>query len=86
MVNCNVVSPGWVANKKGGPYAPDDLEKAPETQVWLASSDEQSAKITGQFFYHKKPKHYLSKADDVGIQERFIRFCESLTNIEFPHH
>ncbi len=78
----NVVSPGWVATKMGGAHAPDDLGKAPETQVWLASSDAKEVQVSGQFLYHKKPKHYLKEASDPILQDKFINFCKSLSGLE----
>ena len=33
----NAMEPGWVATKMGGPSAPDSLEEAPKTQIWLAA-------------------------------------------------
>ena len=83
-VYCNVVSPGWVATKMGGPYAPGDLNKAPETQVWLASSDEAEAQVSGRFFYHKRPCSYLEESNDIRIQDEFIRRCEWLSGLELP--
>jgi NAD(P)-dependent dehydrogenase (short-subunit alcohol dehydrogenase family) len=80
----NVVTPGWVATKMGGPHAPDDLAQGPETQVWLASADEPAARVSGKFFYHCKPKRYLKAADDAGLQDRFIHFCEELTKVKLP--
>ncbi len=82
-VYSNVVSPGWVATKMGGVNAPDNLEKAPETQVWLASSNEKKALISGQFLYHKNPKPYLSDADNPILQDKFLIFCKSICNLEF---
>lgn len=83
-VYSNVVSPGWVATKMGGPHAPDDLEKAPETQVWLATSEEKDVQVSGKFLYHKKQKRYLPQADDIQLQQKFIALCESITGIDFP--
>jgi len=77
----NVVTPGWVATKMGGPHAPDDLRQGPETQVWLASSDEPAARVSGKFFYHRKTHRYLAAADDTSLQDRFVRFCEDLTGV-----
>ena len=48
----NALEPGWVATKMGGPGAPDDLDAAPRTQVWLATSDDPAAMVSGQYFYH----------------------------------
>jgi NAD(P)-dependent dehydrogenase (short-subunit alcohol dehydrogenase family) len=79
----NVVSPGWVATKMGGQNAPGDLDKAPETQVWLAVSDEKSALESGRFLFHQKRKAYLSQADDISLQDQFMDLCKSLTGINY---
>ena len=34
----NALEPGWVPTKMGGPGAPDDIDAAHRTQVWLAVS------------------------------------------------
>ena len=39
-VKSNVVEPGWVATRMGGPNAPDDLDQGHRTQAWLAASDD----------------------------------------------
>src|SRR6204780_2267840 len=48
----NALEPGWVPTKMGGSEAPDDINQAHLTQVWLAVSDD--APVTGQYFYHKQ--------------------------------
>ncbi|RYY54534.1 MAG: SDR family NAD(P)-dependent oxidoreductase, partial [Chitinophagaceae bacterium] len=53
-VYANAVDPGWVPTKMGGTGAPDDLEQGYQTQVWLATSDEPAAKVSGQYFHHQK--------------------------------
>ena len=53
-VCANALDPGWVPTKMGGRGAPDDLEKGFETQVWLAASDDEKAKVSGRYFYHRK--------------------------------
>ena len=53
-VYANAVDPGWVPTKMGGKGAPDDLQKGFETQVWLAGSNERSAKVSGRYFHHQK--------------------------------
>ncbi|HTB24284.1 MAG TPA: SDR family NAD(P)-dependent oxidoreductase [Puia sp.] len=83
-VYSNAVDPGWVPTKMGGPGAPDDFEKGFQTQAWLAVSNDVHAKVSGQYFYHQKQKKYLSDADDVKIQDRFLDLCERLTGIHFP--
>ncbi len=83
-VYSNSVDPGWVPTKMGGSGAPDDLEKGFQTQAWLAVSNDDDAKVSGHYFYHQKQKKYLSDADDVKIQDKFLGLCEQITGIHFP--
>ena len=48
------LEPGCVATKMGGPGAPDDLDAGAVTQVWLATSNDPEAMVSGQYFYHQK--------------------------------
>ena len=52
----NALEPGWVPTKMGGAAAPDDLDAGHRTQVWLAVSDDPAATVTGQYFFHMKPR------------------------------
>src|ERR1700677_3052527 len=45
----NALEPGWVRTKMGGPGAPDDMDLAPVTQVWLATSAAPEAVVTGEY-------------------------------------
>ena len=83
-VYSNAVDPGWVPTKMGGPGAPDNLEKGFQTQAWLAVSNEDEAKVSGRYFYHKKEKHYLPEADDSMLQEKFLTMCEQISGVHFP--
>jgi NAD(P)-dependent dehydrogenase (short-subunit alcohol dehydrogenase family) len=83
-VYANAVNPGWVPTKMGGSGAPDDLKKGYETQVWLAGSNDEKAKVSGGFFYHLKQTGYNPEADDVQLQERFLTVCKEITGIGFP--
>lgn len=80
----NALEPGWVATKMGGAGAPDDLQAAPKTQVWLAVSDEPSATVSGAYFYHKKPRETHPAVRDVAVQERLIAACEGFSGIRLP--
>ena len=84
-VYSNAVDPGWVPTKMGGAGAADDLQKGYETQVWLAVSNDEKAKISGRYFFHQKERRYHSEADDVLLQEKFLNSCEAITDISFPH-
>jgi len=82
-VYCNAVNPGWVPTKMGGKGAPDDLQKGYETQTWLATSNEESARVSGKYFHHQKERSHNIIADDVTVQERFLSLCEDITGIAF---
>ncbi len=80
----NAVEPGWVATKMGGAGAPDSLEKGPETQAWLAVSDDTAATVSGQYFFHKKLRTPLPAARDTALQDQFMSTCEKLSGVSFP--
>jgi NAD(P)-dependent dehydrogenase (short-subunit alcohol dehydrogenase family) len=79
----NALEPGWVATKMGGPGAPDDLNKAHRTQVWLAVSDDPAAAVTGEYFFYQKLRAPLPAAKDPERQEKLLRFCEQCSGVKF---
>jgi NAD(P)-dependent dehydrogenase (short-subunit alcohol dehydrogenase family) len=83
-VYSNAVNPGWVPTKMGGSSAPDDLDKGAETQAWLAVSDEDNAKVSGHYFFHKQQASYNKQADDEELQEQFLNRCEEATGVQLP--
>lgn len=83
-VYANAVDPGWVPTKMGGAGAPGDLHKGYQTQVWLAVSEEEAVRVSGNFFYHKEQKRYHPEADDADVQERFLKLCEDACGVQFP--
>ena len=84
QVYANAVDPGWVPTKMGGRGAPDDLQKGYETQVWLAASDDEKARVSGRYFHHRKESRHNPEADDASLQERFLSLCEEITGASFP--
>ena len=84
QVYANAVDPGWVPTKMGGQGAPDDLQKGYETQVWLAVSSDEKAKISGRYFHHQEESGYNPEADDVELQERFLDLCKEITGVSIP--
>jgi NAD(P)-dependent dehydrogenase (short-subunit alcohol dehydrogenase family) len=83
-VYANVLDPGWVPTKMGGAGAPDSLQKGYETQVWLATSDDEKAKVSGRYFHHLKVTRNNGEADDVALQERFLHVCSEVTGVSLP--
>ncbi|HKG60460.1 MAG TPA: SDR family NAD(P)-dependent oxidoreductase [Pyrinomonadaceae bacterium] len=84
QVYANAVDPGWVPTKMGGRGAPDDLEKGSETQVWLAVSSDDKAKVSGRYFHHQEESRYNPETNDVLLQERFLELCREITGVSFP--
>jgi NAD(P)-dependent dehydrogenase (short-subunit alcohol dehydrogenase family) len=82
-VYANAIDPGWVPTKMGGRGAPDNLQKGYETQVWLAVSNDEKAKVSGRYFFHQKEKHHNPEADDVLLQENFLDLCAAITGVSF---
>lgn len=81
-VQANAVDPGWVPTKMGGDSASDDLQKGYETQIWLATGNEEEH--NGEYYFHKKIKDHHKDADDADLQDEFLRICEKMTGVEFP--
>lgn len=80
----NAMEPGWVPTKMGGAGAPDSLEEGAKTEAWLAISDEPAATVTGQYFYHQKPRRPLPAARETTVQEQFLKECERICGIALP--
>lgn len=83
-VYANAINSGWVPTKMGGSGAPDDLKKGYETQVWLAVTNDDKAKLSGRYFYHQKETNHNSEANDVLLQEQFLNLCKEITGVLFP--
>jgi NAD(P)-dependent dehydrogenase (short-subunit alcohol dehydrogenase family) len=80
----NAVEPGWVPTKMGGPGAPDDLDAGATTQAWLATSNDAAAIVTGQCFYHLRPRKPHASVRDPKIQDRLLAACADLSGVTFP--
>jgi NAD(P)-dependent dehydrogenase (short-subunit alcohol dehydrogenase family) len=77
----NALEPGWVPTKMGGPGAPDDLAAGAATQAWLATSNDPAARVSGQYFYHQKPRRTHPAARREDLQEGLVQYCERLTGV-----
>ena len=77
----NALEPGWVATKMGGPGAPGDLSAAPTTQVWLATSNDAAARVSGQYFYHQRLLAPNPAARDVKKQDRLLEACRQFSGV-----
>ena len=80
----NAVDPGWIKTRMGGSGAPDRLPLGAETQVWLATSDEPAATVTGRYFKRRQDLRAHSAAYDEDLQEGFLQVAARLTEVELP--
>jgi NAD(P)-dependent dehydrogenase (short-subunit alcohol dehydrogenase family) len=77
----NVVDPGWVPTKMGGPGAPDDLEQGHLTQTWLAVSADPAATVTGGYWYHRKQQKPAAETRDSDFQDQLLAKLAELTGV-----
>jgi NAD(P)-dependent dehydrogenase (short-subunit alcohol dehydrogenase family) len=80
----NALEPGWVATKMGGPRAPDDLDAAHRTQVWLVTSDDPAAAVTGEYFYHMRPRTPNPASRNMERQEKLLHACKHFSGVALP--
>lgn len=83
-VFANTVDPGWIRTKLGGPNATDDVADGAATQVWLATSDDDDARVSGVYFKRFQRQEPNPEALDVDIQEGLLRRLADLTGITLP--
>lgn len=83
-VYSNAVNPGWVPTKIGGPNAPDDLQAGAYTQSWLATADDDAAKVSGKYFFHMQPEAADPRLNDEQLQDQFLSQCAKLTGLALP--
>ena len=80
----NALEPGWVPTRMGGPGAPDDIDQAHRTQVWLATSDDPGALVTGQYFYYMRPLAPNAAAQDNTMQDQLLEALALLSGVSLP--
>jgi NAD(P)-dependent dehydrogenase (short-subunit alcohol dehydrogenase family) len=80
----NAVDPGWIKTKLGGQGATDELPVGADTQVWLATSDEPDAAVTGRYFKWRRELRANPAAYDTGVQDALLAECAGLTGVRLP--
>jgi len=83
-VYSNSLEPGWVPTRMGGSGAPDDIDQAHLTQVWLAAGEDHKANVTGQYFYHLKRAKPNPQTHDPALQDRVIAICAKISGVPLP--
>jgi NAD(P)-dependent dehydrogenase (short-subunit alcohol dehydrogenase family) len=77
----NAVNPGWVATKMGGASAPDDFSEGVDTQAWLAVSDDPSAMVSGEYFFHRQSQAANIHTRDTKLQDELLNECARLSKV-----
>jgi NAD(P)-dependent dehydrogenase (short-subunit alcohol dehydrogenase family) len=80
----NALEPGWVPTKMGGSNAPDNLEEGYRTQAWLAASEDSSARVSGEYFYHMRPRKPHPATRDERCQDLLLDACERFSGVKLP--
>jgi NAD(P)-dependent dehydrogenase (short-subunit alcohol dehydrogenase family) len=80
----NAVDPGWIKTKLGGQGATDELPVGARTQVWLATSDDSDAVVTGRYFKWQAELRANPDAYGTHLQEALLAACATLVGIGLP--
>jgi NAD(P)-dependent dehydrogenase (short-subunit alcohol dehydrogenase family) len=80
----NAVDPGWIKTRMGGAGATDELPAGADTSVWLATSDDDAARVTGRYLHRRQLRDPNPAATDVDLQERFLARAAELTGATLP--
>ena len=84
QVISNTVDPGWIRTRMGGPGAPDPLPLGAETPVWLATSDDPAATVSGRYFKRREQLRPNPAAHDEALQEGLLERCAALSGVPVP--
>jgi NAD(P)-dependent dehydrogenase (short-subunit alcohol dehydrogenase family) len=82
----NAVDPGWVPTRMGGPGAPDDLRLGHLTQVWLATSEDPEARISGGYWHHQRRTEPAPVVHDERFQAELLEALARFTATPLPQH
>jgi NAD(P)-dependent dehydrogenase (short-subunit alcohol dehydrogenase family) len=78
----NAVDPGWIKTRMGGPGATDELPEGADTQVWLATSSDPAATVTGRYFKRRQELRANAAAYDIEVQEGLLEAAARLTGVQ----
>lgn len=80
----HAVDPGWVATKMGGPTAPDELDQAHLTQVWLATSNDSLVAKSGSYWRHGKINQPHPAVHNEIFQDDLLTVLAKRTGVDVP--
>ena len=56
----------------------------PSLEVWLVTSENPAATVTGEYFYHQRLRTPNPAARSVELQEKLLDACKHFSGIEMP--
>ncbi|MET7401207.1 SDR family NAD(P)-dependent oxidoreductase [Dactylosporangium sp. NPDC005572] len=80
-LRCNAVHPGWIRTRMSDYSAPFGVARGAETPVWLATSFQPAAVVTGAFFHDRREVRLNEQAYDPVAQEAVVAHCAALTGV-----
>jgi NAD(P)-dependent dehydrogenase (short-subunit alcohol dehydrogenase family) len=83
-VLATAVDPGWIKTKLGGPQAWDEVDEGAATQTWLATSDDEAARVTGAYLKRFEQLDANPAASDLTIQDRLLDTLAEITGVTLP--
>ncbi|WP_062529989.1 SDR family NAD(P)-dependent oxidoreductase [Demequina rhizosphaerae] len=75
----NIVHPGWVRTRMGGPRATLPLSDGADTPVWMATSDEAVARRGGQYVHKRRAEAAPPAAHDATLRAALVDRLADLT-------
>jgi len=78
------VDPGWIKTRLGGPNAWDEVADGAATQVWLAVSDDDGARVSGEYLKRFEIQTPNPVARDEAAQEALLAALAELTGVPLP--
>jgi NAD(P)-dependent dehydrogenase (short-subunit alcohol dehydrogenase family) len=80
----NAVHPGWVRTKMSPPEAPLDVSEGADTPVWLATSGDPDATVSGAYFQERRQVRLNEALFDVDRQDAVLAACAEMTGVALP--
>jgi NAD(P)-dependent dehydrogenase (short-subunit alcohol dehydrogenase family) len=80
----NAVDPGWIRTRMGGSGAPGSLEQGAATQVWLATSDDPAATVSGRYFRNRAEERPAPAVQDEAFQDALLAVLARATGVDLP--
>ncbi|WP_336921615.1 SDR family NAD(P)-dependent oxidoreductase [Aquipuribacter sp. SD81] len=80
----NAVDPGWIRTRMGGASASGEPAEGADTPVWLATSQEPDATLSGRYLHRRRALEPNPAARDEAVQEGLLETLAELTGTGLP--